>query len=273
MLFRSSHELRTPLNSTLILAKLLADNRDGNLSAAQVKFAQTITSAGNDLLALINDVLDLSRIESGKVELLPEAVSIPATIDGLVKTFQPMADQNRLGFSWSIDPGVPEKIETDSQRLGQILKNLLSNAFKFTEKGEVALRVSAPNAGSIAFAVRDTGVGIAAHQQEVIFEAFRQADGSIHRKFGGTGLGLSISRDLAALLGGAVSVQSELGTGSVFTLTLPAAFRPGAPPQETRGQAAIAARIPGIAVPEKPQPAATEDDRASITPEIGRAHV
>jgi CheY-like chemotaxis protein/signal transduction histidine kinase len=261
-----SHELRTPLNSTLILAKLLADNKDGNLTATQVKFAQTITSAGNDLLALINDVLDLSRIESGKVELLPEAVSIPATIDGLVKTFQPTADQNRLGFSWSVEPGVPEKIETDAQRLGQILKNLLSNAFKFTEKGEVALRVFSPDDGSIAFAVRDTGVGIAAHQQEVIFEAFRQADGSIHRKFGGTGLGLSISRDLAALLGGAVSVQSEFGSGSVFTLTLPTAFRPGAPPQETRAQASIAARIPNIAMPEKAQPVATEDDRASITP-------
>jgi CheY-like chemotaxis protein/signal transduction histidine kinase len=260
-----SHELRTPLNSTLILAKLLADNKDGNLSAAQVKFAQTITSAGNDLLALINDVLDLSRIESGKVELAPEAVSIAATIDGLVKTFQPTAEQNRLGFSWSVEPGVPEKIETDSQRLGQILKNLLSNAFKFTEKGEVELRVFSPNDGSIAFAVRDTGVGIAAHQQEVIFEAFRQADGSIHRKFGGTGLGLSISRDLAALLGGAVSVQSALGTGSVFTLTLPAAFRPGAAPQEMRAQA-VAARIPNTAAPEKPKPASTEDDRASIVP-------
>jgi CheY-like chemotaxis protein/signal transduction histidine kinase/CHASE3 domain sensor protein len=261
-----SHELRTPLNSTLILAKLLADNKDGNLSATQVKFAQTITSAGNDLLALINDVLDLSRIESGKVELAPEAVSISATVDGLIKTFQPTADQNRLRFTWSVEPGVPEQIETDSQRLGQILKNLLSNAFKFTEKGEVALRVFAPSAGSIAFAVRDTGVGIAAHQQEVIFEAFRQADGSIHRKFGGTGLGLSISRDLAALLGGAVSVQSELGSGSVFTLILPTAFRPGAPPQETRAQASIAARIPKINAPEKPQAATPEDDRGSIAP-------
>jgi CheY-like chemotaxis protein/signal transduction histidine kinase len=260
-----SHELRTPLNSTLILAKLLADNRDGNLTAAQVKFAQTITSAGNDLLALINDVLDLSRIESGKVELAPEAISVAATVEALVRTFQPTADQNRLGFSWSVEPGVPDKIETDSQRLGQILKNLLSNAFKFTEKGEVALRVFSPNDGSIAFAVRDTGVGIAAHQQEVIFEAFRQADGSIHRKFGGTGLGLSISRDLAALLGGAVSVQSELGTGSVFTLTLPTAFHPGAPPQETRTQASFA-RIPNIAVPETPKPVPAEDDRAAIAP-------
>ena len=261
-----SHELRTPLNSTLILAKLLADNKDGNLTAGQIKFAQTITSAGNDLLALINDVLDLSRIESGKVQLAPQSVSVGATVEGLVKTFQPSADQNRLHFSWSIEPGVPQQIETDSQRLGQILKNLLSNAFKFTEKGEVALRVFAAAEGSISFAVRDTGVGIAPHQQEVIFEAFRQADGSIHRKFGGTGLGLSISRDLAALLGGAVVVQSQLGAGSVFTLTLPREFRPGAPPQETRAQAAIAARVPKIAAAEKPVPIAPEDDRAAITP-------
>jgi CheY-like chemotaxis protein/signal transduction histidine kinase/CHASE3 domain sensor protein len=261
-----SHELRTPLNSTLILAKLLADNKDGNLTAAQVKFAQTITSAGNDLLALINDVLDLSRIESGKVDLAPEPVSIASTVEALVKTFQPTADQNRLRFSWSVEPGVPQDIETDSQRLGQILKNLLSNAFKFTEKGEVQLRVFSPGDGAVAFAVRDTGVGIAPHQQEVIFEAFRQADGSIHRKFGGTGLGLSISRDLAALLGGAVSVHSELGAGSVFTLTLPSTFRPGAPPQATRVEASIAARIPNLAPPNKPKPPATEDDRAAIVP-------
>ena len=216
-----SHELRTPLNSTLILAKLLADNKDGNLTAQQVKFAQTISSAGNDLLNLINDVLDLSRIEAGKIDLAPERVVIAATLESLVKTFQPTADEKRVRFSTRIEPGMAVDFETDPQRLGQILKNLLSNAFKFTEKGEVSLQVQALGKSSIAFAVRDTGVGIAAHQQEVIFEAFRQADGSIHRKFGGTGLGLSISRDLAALLGGTINVQSEVGTGSVFTLTLP----------------------------------------------------
>jgi signal transduction histidine kinase/DNA-binding response OmpR family regulator len=219
-----SHELRTPLNSTLILAKLLADNKDGNLTATQVKFAQTITSAGNDLLILINDVLDLSRIEAGKVELAPEEVAVAGVLESLAKTFQPSADQNRVQFSMNIESGVPERIETDPQRLSQILKNLLSNAFKFTEKGEVALRVFSSGNGSISFAVRDTGVGIAPHQQEVIFEAFRQADGSIHRKFGGTGLGLSISRDLASLLGGVIAVQSELGSGSVFTLSLPVVF-------------------------------------------------
>ncbi|HEX3602517.1 MAG TPA: CHASE3 domain-containing protein, partial [Steroidobacteraceae bacterium] len=261
-----SHELRTPLNSTLILAKLLADNKGGNLTAAQVKFAQTITSAGNDLLALINDVLDLSRIEAGKVELTPQRVPMAATIEGLLKAFQPTADQNRVSLSWSIEPGVPEQIETDPLRLGQILKNLLSNAFKFTEKGEVALRVFSPRQGSVAFAVRDTGVGIAPHQQEVIFEAFRQADGSIHRKFGGTGLGLSISRDLALLLGGSIGVQSELGTGSVFTLTLPAAFSPGVAPRQVTAKVSPPANPPMIAAPEKHSPAPTEDDRDAIAP-------
>ena len=263
-----SHELRTPLNSTLILAKLLADNKDGNLTPAQVKFARTITSAGNDLLALINDVLDLSRIEAGKVELAPEQISVAAAVESLVKTFQPTAEQNHLRFSWVVEPGVPEQIETDPQRLGQILKNLLSNAFKFTEKGEVAMRVFSPQSGTVAFAVRDTGVGIAPHQQEVIFEAFRQADGSIHRKFGGTGLGLSISRDLAALLGGAISVQSALGEGSVFTLTVPQAFTSGTPLPERRPAAVLktpekkpAPQAPAVAAAKVP-----EDDRNVITP-------
>jgi signal transduction histidine kinase/CheY-like chemotaxis protein/CHASE3 domain sensor protein len=263
-----SHELRTPLNSTLILAKLLADNKDGNLTAAQVKFAKTITSAGNDLLALINDVLDLSRIEAGKVELAPEQISVAATLESLVKTFQPTAEQNHLRFSWVVEPGVPEQIETDPQRLGQILKNLLSNAFKFTEKGEVALRVFSPQNGTVAFAVRDTGVGIAAHQQEVIFEAFRQADGSIHRKYGGTGLGLSISRDLAALLGGAISVQSALGEGSVFTLILPLAFNAGTPRAQTQPAPRSESAAKNIAPQAPPAPAGplTEDDRDAITP-------
>jgi CheY-like chemotaxis protein/signal transduction histidine kinase/CHASE3 domain sensor protein len=259
-----SHELRTPLNSTLILAKLLADNKDGNLTAAQVKFAKTITSAGNDLLALINDVLDLSRIEAGKVELVLEQVVVAGAVESLVKTFQLTAEQNGLGFSWTLEPGVSEQIETDPQRLGQILKNLLSNAFKFTEKGEVGLRVFSPEDGWIAFAVRDTGVGIAPHQHEVIFEAFRQADGSIHRKFGGTGLGLSISRDLAGLLGGTIGVQSEPGTGSVFTLTLPVTFAGGVTRiQEKTAPAPIPAPAPatsGSAIP------ATEDDRDAIAP-------
>ena len=260
-----SHELRTPLNSTLILAKLLADNKDGNLTAAQVKFAKTITSAGNDLLALINDVLDLSRIEAGKVELAPEQISVAAAVESLVKTFQPTAEQNHLRFSWVVEPGVPEQIETDPQRLGQILKNLLSNACKFTEKGEVALRVFSPQSGTVAFAVRDTGVGIAPHQQEVIFEAFRQADGSIHRKFGGTGLGLSISRDLAALLGGSISVQSALGEGSVFTLTVPQAFNSGTPLPKTL-PAPTPEAITKKSEPQAPAAPVPEDDRNAIAP-------
>jgi CheY-like chemotaxis protein len=160
---------------------------------------------------------------------------------------------------------VPEQIETDPQRLGQILKNLLSNAFKFTEKGEVALRVFSPQSGTMAFAVRDTGVGIAAHQQEVIFEAFRQADGSIHRKFGGTGLGLSISRDLAALLGGAITVHSALGEGSVFTLTMPLAFNSGTPVEAAR-PAPKTESVHKNTAPQTPAPAAPEDDRNVITP-------
>jgi CheY-like chemotaxis protein/signal transduction histidine kinase/CHASE3 domain sensor protein len=259
-----SHELRTPLNSTLILAKLLADNKDGNLTDAQVKFAQTITSAGNDLLRLINDVLDLSRIEAGKVELAPEPVSISGAVESLAKTFQPTADQNGLTFSWVIEPGAPEQVETDRRRLGQILKNLLSNAFKFTERGDVALRVFSQHNDSVSFAVRDTGVGIAPHQQEVIFEAFRQADGSIHRKYGGTGLGLSISRDLAALLKGSITVQSELGAGSVFTLTIPRNFSANASP--TREAQAAPLRTQKRSDPEKPAVPVTADDRNAITP-------
>jgi len=265
-----SHELRTPLNSTLILAKLLADNKDGNLTDQQVKFAQTISSAGNDLLLLINDVLDLSRIEAGKVELAPEKVSVAGSVDSLVKIFQPSAEQAGVRFSAKVEPDVAEFIETDPQRLSQILKNLLSNAFKFTQQGEVSLRVFSPEAGTVSFAVRDTGVGIAPHQQDVIFEAFRQADGSIHRKYGGTGLGLSISRDLAALLGGVISVRSELGAGSEFTLSLPAIFKGArevtaqraAPAAEASAALPVAAAPPGAAQPAAR--GAVEDDRDSL---------
>jgi CheY-like chemotaxis protein/CHASE3 domain sensor protein len=274
-----SHELRTPLNSTLILAKLLADNKEGNLTDTQVKFAQTISSAGNDLLTLINDVLDLSRIEAGKIELTAELVSIPGAIDTLTKIFQPAADQKKLAFSGIIEPGTPEQIETDGQRLGQILRNLLSNAIKFTERGEVNLRVFAPGDGRVAFAVRDTGVGIAANQQAVIFEAFRQADGSIHRKFGGTGLGLSISKDLARLLGGTIAVQSAPGEGSVFTLTLPLQYSPAADPGRGTGLAPQSEAVAPAAASTRHRPsndavatrrpasaaAAVDDDRNSLS--------
>src|SRR6185437_8716625 len=219
-----SHELRTPLNSSLILAKILADNRGGNLTAEQVKFAQTISSAGHDLLAIINDILDLSKIEAGKVELSPETVPLARVLDTLSKTFQPIAQTRGLEFSVETAPGAPDRLETDAQRLGQILKNLVSNAFKFTERGAVAVRVDPGPESTLCFAVRDTGIGISEHQTEVIFDAFRQADGSTHRRYGGTGLGLTISRDLARLLGGDIAVTSKPGEGSTFTLSLPLVF-------------------------------------------------
>ncbi len=247
-----SHELRTPLNSTLILAKLLADNKDGNLTDQQVKFAQTISSAGNDLLTLINDVLDLSRIEAGKVEVMAERVALAPALDALAKIIRPAAEQKKLRFSTLIEPGVPAHLETDPHRLSQILKNLLSNAVKFTEAGSVALRVYCGTPHFISFAVRDSGVGIAPHQQEVIFEAFRQADGSIHRKYGGTGLGLSISRDLARLLGGSIAVRSVVGEGSEFTLTLPEKYVPletAVPGWAAPGGTAPARLVPGRVVP------------------------
>ncbi len=216
-----SHELRTPLNSSLILAKLLADNRDGNLTAEQIKFAQTIYAAGNDLLTLINDILDLSRIEAGKLDVRPENLTVARAVDDLVNTFGPIARERRLNLDMSVAEGVPETIFTDSTRLQQILKNLLANALKFTEQGGVTLHVRPAGEGRLAFEVRDTGIGIAPDQHQVIFEAFRQADGTTNRKYGGTGLGLSISRDLARLLGGELSVDSAPGRGSTFTLTLP----------------------------------------------------
>ena len=213
-----SHELRTPLNSALILAKLLAENKDGNLTPEQVKFASTIYSSGNDLLELINDILDLSRIEAGRVEIHPEVVTISATLASLGKTFEPLAEQKHLALELSVDADVPNTIENDPLRLQQILRNLLSNALKFTEQGRVTLRVSKSADARIAFVVRDSGMGIPAEQQEAIFDAFRQADGSTHRRYGGSGLGLTISRELARRMGGTLTVESEEGKGSTFTL-------------------------------------------------------
>ncbi|MBX9404919.1 response regulator [Pseudomonas baetica] len=216
-----SHELRTPLNSSLILAKLLAENPQDNLSAEQVKFAESIYSAGNDLLNLINDILDISKVEAGKLEVIPENTSVARLADGLRSVFEPMAADKRLTFSVDLLPDAPTLLFTDRQRLEQVIKNLLSNALKFTEQGSVSLTISGQPNDHIAFIVRDSGIGIAADQQESIFEAFRQADGTTNRKYGGTGLGLSISRDLATLLGGSISVSSVPGQGSVFTLVLP----------------------------------------------------
>ncbi|WP_417692390.1 response regulator [Pseudomonas sp.] len=216
-----SHELRTPLNSSLILSKLLAENPQQNLNEEQVKFAESIYSAGNDLLNLINDILDISKVEAGKLEVRPENTGVTRLVEGLRDMFMPLATEKGLSFEVQLLPDAPTMLYTDRQRLEQVLKNLLSNAIKFTEKGTVCLTVAGQAGAGIAFMVRDSGIGIAADQQQSIFEAFRQADGTTNRRYGGTGLGLSISRDLASLLGGSISVSSEPGQGSVFTLVLP----------------------------------------------------
>jgi CheY-like chemotaxis protein/signal transduction histidine kinase len=215
-----SHELRTPLNSSLILARLLAENAPGNLSEEQVRFAQTIYTAGNDLLALINDILDISKVEAGKLALAPQQVVLQELLDSLAAAFAPLAQEKGLGFVLDAAPGVPAELFTDRQRLEQILKNLLSNALKFTETGKVILRV-ARDEGGLRFSVIDTGVGVPPEQHDAIFDAFQQGDGTTSRRYGGTGLGLSISRDLAQLLGGEIEIASVPGQGSTFSLLLP----------------------------------------------------
>jgi len=219
-----SHELRTPLNSALILSKLLADNEEGNLTDEQIKYAETIQSSGNDLLVLINDILDLSKIEAGHMEIQPEQVRITRIASDIARVFEPLSKQKDLVFETEVSPLCPEFIETDGKRLEQVLKNLLSNAVKFTEKGKVKLSIGA-RGNDIVFAVTDTGIGIDQKQHEAIFEAFRQADSTISRKYGGTGLGLSISRELARLLGGRIELESESGKGSTFTITMPAVYK------------------------------------------------
>nr|WP_280520055.1 response regulator [Rhizobium cremeum] len=266
-----SHELRTPLNSSLILAKLLADNSEGNLTAQQVQFAQTIQSSGNDLLNLINDILDLSKIEAGHVEINPEAVSIERTINGLRHMFEPLAANKGLKLDVSVAASVPAVIHTDPQRLEQVLKNLLANAVKFTEKGSVSLGVSRHGDNEVAFAIKDSGIGIADEQQKRIFEAFHQADSTISRKFGGTGLGLSISRELVRLLGGRFQLQSQLGQGSTFTVIIPAEFDSAlvqAPKQDLAPPIASAAepvlRAEAEITAQKPKAVAiVDDDRAA----------
>jgi CheY-like chemotaxis protein len=215
-----SHELRTPLNSSLILAKLLMEDREGNLTADQIRFAETIYSAGNDLLAMIDEILDLAKIEAGKLDLNVEDVPFAKLRDDLVRTFEPLAAERRLHFDVRLANGLPSAMRTDVQRLSQILKNLLSNAFKFTDKGQVSFVVEAAG-DRVSFVVRDTGIGIAPERLGSIFEAFQQADGTTNRKYGGTGLGLTISRDLARLLGGEITVTSAHSQGSTFTLELP----------------------------------------------------
>ncbi len=252
-----SHELRTPLNASLILAKLLADNPENNLTAEQVKYAQTIQSSGNDLLTLINDILDLSKIEAGHMEIRPEVVTLQHICDNVRQIFQPLARHKGLEFSIAISPECPDVISTDLQRLEQILKNLLSNAFKFTESGKVELEIAPASDQRIAFSVTDTGVGIPVEQQSSVFEAFRQADGTISRKYGGTGLGLSISWELARLLGGVIQLSSSPGQGSVFTVVIPQTYtpalvarrepRPSLPPDPAKPPAPVQFLSPGRA--------------------------
>ncbi len=234
-----SHELRTPLNSLLILAKLLAENPDDNLNEKQIEFANTIYSAGSDLLDLINDILDLSKVEAGRMNVHVSDVKLSDLRDFVERSFRPIAHDKGLGFEIEVrGANVPPTVETDEQRIQQILKNLLSNAFKFTESGHVKLRIGVAEGRQFAsetlsradavleFAVVDTGVGIPNDKLRLIFEAFQQADGTTSRRYGGTGLGLSISREIARLLGGEIHVESTVGDGSTFTLFLPATFQP-----------------------------------------------
>ena len=227
-----SHELRTPLNSILILSQLLAGNRDTNLTEKQIESANAIHSSGEDLLTLINEILDLSKVEAGKVELMPEEVALTSLIADLERIFRNLAEDKGTTFKINLPPEIGDTLYTDPLRLQQVLRNLLTNAFKFTEKGEVCLDIFRPtqqmcqDSGlapetAVAMAVKDTGIGIPKEQQAVIFEAFQQADGSTSRKYGGTGLGLSISRELSKLLGGSIHLDSREGEGSVFTIIIP----------------------------------------------------
>jgi CheY-like chemotaxis protein/signal transduction histidine kinase/HAMP domain-containing protein len=304
-----SHELRTPLNSLLILAQQLGDNPDGNLTPRQVEFARTIHGSGKDLLNLINDILDLSKIESGTVTVDVSEMPFGELQDYIERTFRHVAENRSLDFTVEVDPSLPPAMHTDAKRLQQVIKNLLSNAFKFTEKGKVALRIAPAVEGFsrenavlrragqvVAFAVSDTGIGIPIDKQQVIFEAFQQADGSTARRYGGTGLGLNISREIARLLGGELRLHSVAGQGSTFTLYLPLQFasstrvaRAAPSPSQVREQArrdsqaeedggvpvARRSRPPELEAPSGPESAAAmaaawaasfQDDRADVHP-------
>jgi CheY-like chemotaxis protein/nitrogen-specific signal transduction histidine kinase len=272
-----SHELRTPLNSILILGQQLADNPEKNLSAKQVEFARTIHGAGSDLLNLITDILDLSKIESGTVTVLAEEVVVQSLLESVVRPFRHEAENRHLSLEVTIDPALEPTLVTDSKRLQQVLKNLLSNAFKFTEQGGV--RVRATRAGSgwnpdhpvltragsvIAIEVSDTGIGILPEKQRIIFEAFQQADAGTSRKYGGTGLGLAISRELANLLGGEIQLRSTPGVGSSFTIYLPQTYvgptgatAPGVEPRFRPGPLSLPTRSERV-------PEAVPDDRHDL---------
>ncbi len=279
-----SHELRTPLNSLLILSKLLADNEDHTLSQKQVEYAGTIHSAGSDLLSLINDILDLSKVEAGKMEVRPAPIGLDAVTDFVERAFKPVAEEKGLAFEVQVEDGLPETVITDEQRLQQVLKNLLSNAFKFTARGAVTLRLARAADGRVAFAVRDTGVGIPEDKLRLIFEAFQQGEGGTSRKYGGTGLGLSISREIARLLGGELDVESAPGQGSEFTLYLPLEYVPVDPEPVAPAEPDFEDEVPvgpragghsnghGAVAPPRPaleralETPDVPDDRAAVSP-------
>jgi hypothetical protein len=282
-----SHELRTPLNSLLILSKQLSDNPEGGLTEKESEYARTIHDSGKDLLSLINEILDLAKIESGTISLDIGQMALPDFASYLTKAFSKIAEEKALRFDVVLDKTLPKAISTDQKRLQQILRNLLSNAFKFTEKGSVILEVKQAKEGEwsldhpvltrapqvLAFSVADTGIGIAPDKQRLVFEAFQQADGGTSRKYGGTGLGLSISRELAGLLGGEIRLTSELGKGSRFTLLLPATFaKPGGPGRRRTPLPAAGsgpeegAGVVDFETTDKIHPPLVPDDRDSIEP-------
>src|ERR1017187_8683943 len=279
-----SHELRTPLNSILVLGQQLAENPDGSLSPKQVEFARTIHGAGTDLLNLISDILDLSKIESGTVSVEAEEIFFGALLETVSRPFRHEAENRKLLFEVTSDPRMGRSLVTDSKRLQQVLKNLLSNAFKFTEQGGVRLTVSSASegwrgdhpilsgAGSvIAFAVSDTGIGIPSEKQRIIFEAFQQADAGTSRKYGGTGLGLAISRELASLLGGEIQLRSAPGRGSTFTLYLPQTYvgpsGSNAASIEQRSPSAVSPVQLAVASMSEHTIEKIEDDRDNLQPD------
>jgi len=281
-----SHELRTPLNSILILGQQLGENSEGNLTPKQVEFARTIHGAGTDLLNLITDILDLSKIESGTVTVVAEEIVVGSVLDAVARPFRHEAENRHLSLAVQVDPSVGETIVTDSKRLQQVLKNLLSNAFKFTEQGGVRLSVSNSGAGwsvdhpilkratsVVAFEVSDTGIGIPPEKQRIIFEAFQQADAGTSRKYGGTGLGLAISRELATLLGGEIQLRSTPSRGSTFTLYLPSRYlgpsgaTAGSGDSDAKASALATASMPAVRVWDRPSQE-IPDDRHELAPGV-----
>jgi CheY-like chemotaxis protein/signal transduction histidine kinase/HAMP domain-containing protein len=270
-----SHELRTPLNSILVLGQQLGDNPEGNLTTKQVEYARTIHGAGTDLLNLISDILDLSKIESGTVSVQAEEVFFASLLEVIARTFRHEADNRRLTFETYLDPRLSDSLVTDAKRVQQVLKNLLSNAFKFTEQGRVRLSVSRATAGwttdhpvlnraesVISFEVADTGIGIPIEKQRIIFEAFQQADAGTSRKYGGTGLGLAISRELASLLGGEIQLKSTLSAGSTFTFFLPQMYV-GPTVASLSGQLSLPTTPIKVSAPDHEQER-LHDDRTSL---------